>query len=201
MKKAICILFLLIQFSANAQFKLGTFGVGANLGINYSRTGNNYDNIVQLGISANGFISPKSEIRIGITNSNYGSNTKNFAYENYGYFINYNYYIPINTKAGFYSQTSLNYFYKPFYKGEKRETEIKNFNMQNSIGFYLLFFKGLAINAQYTFAGYLNNTNKVKTANGFKNESNNGLSIELNPLYNLNALQIGLNYYFNTKNQ
>lgn len=200
MKKAFCILFFLTKLTANAQFKLGTFGIGANLGINYSRTGNNYYNIVQLGISANGFISPKSEIRIGITNSNYGSNTKNFAYENYGYFVNYNYYIPINTKVGFYSQTSLNYFYKPFYKGEKSETEIKNFYIENSIGFYLLFFKGLAINAKYTFAGYQNYSNTVKTASSYKNESNNGLSIVLNPLYNLNALQLGFNYYFNTKN-
>lgn len=200
MKKAFCILFLLTQLAANAQFKLGTFGVGANLGINYSRTGNNYYNIVQLGISANGFFSPKSEVRIGITNSNYGSNTKNFAYENYGYFMNYNYYLPLNSKAGFYSQTSLNYFYKPFYKGEKSETEIKNFFIQNSIGFYVLFFKGLAINAQYTFAGYQNNSTTVKTANSLKNETNSGFSIDINPLYNLNAFQIGLNYYFNTKN-
>jgi hypothetical protein len=200
LKKAFCILFLLTQLAANAQFKLGTFGVGANLGINYSRTGNNYYNIVQLGISANGFFSPKSEVRIGITNSNYGSNTKNFAYENYGYFMNYNYYLPLNSKAGFYSQTSLNYFYKPFYKGEKSETEIKNFFIQNSIGFYVLFFKGLAINAQYTFAGYINNSTTVKTANSLKNETNSGFSIDINPLYNLNAFQIGLNYYFNTKN-
>lgn len=200
MKKVFCILFLLTQLAANAQFKLGTFGVGANLGINYSRTGNNYYNIVQLGISANGFLSPKSEVRIGITNSNYGSNTKNFAYENYGYFMNYNYYLPLNSKAGFYSQTSLNYFYKPFYKGEKSETEIKNFFIQNSIGFYVLFFKGLAINAQYTFAGYINNSTTVKTANSLKNETNSGFSIDINPLYNLNAFQIGLNYYFNTKN-
>lgn len=200
MKKVFCILFLLTQLAANAQFKLGTFGVGANLGINYSRTGNNYYNIVQLGISANGFFSPKSEVRIGITNSNYGSNTKNFAYENYGYFMNYNYYLPLNSKAGFYSQTSLNYFYKPFYKGEKSETEIKNFFIQNSIGFYVLFFKGLAINAQYTFAGYINNSTTVKTANSLKNETNSGFSIDINPLYNLNAFQIGLNYYFNTKN-
>jgi hypothetical protein len=200
LKKVFCILFLLTQLAANAQFKLGTFGVGANLGINYSRTGNNYYNIVQLGISANGFLSPKSEVRIGITNSNYGSNTKNFAYENYGYFMNYNYYLPLNSKAGFYSQTSLNYFYKPFYKGEKSETEIKNFFIQNSIGFYVLFFKGLAINAQYTFAGYINNSTTVKTANSLKNETNSGFSIDINPLYNLNAFQIGLNYYFNTKN-
>jgi hypothetical protein len=200
LKKVFCILFLLTQLAANAQFKLGTFGVGANLGINYSRTGNNYYNIVQLGISANGFFSPKSEVRIGITNSNYGSNTKNFAYENYGYFMNYNYYLPLNSKAGFYSQTSLNYFYKPFYKGEKSETEIKNFFIQNSIGFYVLFFKGLAINAQYTFAGYINNSTTVKTANSLKNETNSGFSIDINPLYNLNAFQIGLNYYFNTKN-
>jgi hypothetical protein len=109
LKKAFCILFLLTQLSANAQFKLGTFGVGANADIKYDRFEYDYIGNINLGLSASVFLSPKIEFGIGTSSTNIISNIKSIDSDNLGYEAFIRYYFPISTKMGFSNQILWNY--------------------------------------------------------------------------------------------
>ncbi len=193
MKKAFCILFLLTQLSANAQFKLGTFGVGANADIKYDRFEYDYIGNINLGLSASVFLSPKIEFGIGTSSTNIISNIKSIDSDNLGYEAFIRYYFPISTKMGFSNQILWNYS-----KLSKKERFFTNTVLENNLGFYMMLYKGLNINVKYSILSYKTSTYSSKSSDGNMNQNTQEFTLNLNPLYNLNAFQIGLSYYFNT---
>ena len=193
MKKAFCILFLLTQLAANAQFKLGTFGVGANADIKYDRFEYDYIGNINLGLSASVFLSPKIEFGIGTSSTNIISNIKSIDSDNLGYEAFIRYYFPINTKLGFSNQILWNYS-----KLSKKERFFTNTVLENNLGFYMMLYKGLNINVKYSILTYKTGTYSSKSSDGNMNQNTQEFTLNLNPLYNLNAFQIGLSYYFNT---
>lgn len=193
MKKIFCILFFLTQYAASAQFKLGTFGVGANADIKYDRFEYDYIGNINLGLSASVFLSPKIEFGLGTSSTNIISNIKSIDSDNLGYEAFIRYYFPINTKMGFSSQVIWNYN-----KLNKKERFFTNTVLENNLGFYMMLYKGLNINVKYSILTYKTSTYSSKSTDGTMDQNTQGFTLNLNPLYNLNAFQIGLSYYFNT---
>lgn len=193
MKKAICILFLLIQFCANAQFKLGTFGVGANADIKYDRFDYDYIGNINLGLSASVFLSPKIEFGLGTSSTNLISNIKRLESDKLGYDAFVRYYFPINSKMGFSNQILWSYS-----NISKKEIAFSNIVLENNLGFYVMLNKGLNMNFKYTIFTYKTFTYTSNSTDGIINQNSQGVTLNLNPLYNLNAFQMGLSYYFNT---
>jgi hypothetical protein len=70
--------------------------------------------------------------------------------------------------------------------------------LENNLGFYMIFYKGLNINFKYSILTYKTSTYTSKSTYEIMNQNAQGVSLNLNPLYQLNAFQIGLSYYFNT---
>lgn len=194
MKKAFCILFFITQLAANAQFKLGTFGVGANADIRYDRFEYDYIGNINLGLSANVFLSPKIEFGLGTSSTNIISNIKRLGADNWGYFTFMTYYFPVNSKMGFNNQILWSYSNR----SRKDDFMFTNGFLENNLGFYYLLYKGLNVNLKYSILTYSTSNSFSKNADAVSNQSANGFSLNLNPLYNLNAFQIGLSYYFNT---
>lgn len=186
-------MFILTQLSTSAQFKLGTFGVGANTDMKYDRYDYDYIGNINLGLSASVFLSPKIEFGLGTSSTNIISNIKSIDSDNLGYEIFIRYYFPINTKMGFSNQILCNYS-----KLIKKERFYTNTLLENNLGFYMIFYKGLNINFKYSILTYKTSTYTSKSTNEIMNQNAQGVTLNLNPLYNLNAFQIGLSYYFNT---
>jgi hypothetical protein len=193
LKKAFCILFLLTQFAANAQFKLGTFGVGANTNINYNRFEYDYFGNINLGLSASLFLSPKIEFGLGTSSTNIISNIKSIDSDKLSYDAFIRYYFPINSRIGFSNQ--IRWSYSTFSKKEIASSDIV---LENNLGFYIMLHKGLNLNLNYSILTYKTSTFSLKSSDGIINQNSQAFSLRLNPLYNLNAFQIGLSYYFNT---
>lgn len=182
-----------MQFGASAQFKLGTFGVGANADIKYDKFDYDYIGNINLGLSASIFLSPKIEFGLGTSRANLISNIKRLDSDKLDYNAFVRYYFPINPKTGFSNQ--ILWSYSTFNKKEIIFTDIV---LENNLGFYVMLYKGLNINVKYAILTYKTNTYTSKSTDGIMNQSTQGVSLRLNPLYNLNAFQIGLSYYFNT---
>lgn len=193
MKKAFCILFFLTQLTANAQFKLGTFGIGATTNINYDRFGYDYIGNINLGLSASVFLSPKIEFGLGTSSTNIISNIKSIDSDKLSYDAFIRYYFPINSKIGFSNQ--IRWSYSTFSKKEIVSSDIV---LENNFGFYIMLHKGLNLNLKYSILTYKTSTYTSKSTDGIINQNTQAFSLRLNPLYNLNAFQIGLSYYFNT---
>jgi len=62
----------------------------------------------------------------------------------------------------------------------------------------MMLYKGLNINVKYSILTYKTSTYSSKSSDGNMNQNTQEFTLNLNPLYNLNAFQIGLSYYFNT---
>jgi hypothetical protein len=146
-----------------------------------------------LGLSASVFLSPKIEFGIGTSSTNIISNIKSIDSDNLGYEAFIRYYFPINTKLGFSNQILWNYS-----KLSKKERFFTNTVLENNLGFYMMLYKGLNINVKYSILTYKTGTYSSKSSDGNMNQNTQEFTLNLNPLYNLNAFQIGLSYYFNT---
>ena len=194
MKNAFCILFLLTQYAASAQFKLGTFGVGANADIKYDRFEYDYIGNINLGLSASMFLSPKIEFGLGTSSTNIISNIKSIDSDNWGYATYLTYYFPVNSKIGFNNQILWSYSNR----SKKDVFLFTNGVLEYNLGFYYILYRGLNINLKYSLLNYKTSNYFSKNADEFSNQSADGFSLNLNPLYNLNAFQMGLSYYFNT---
>jgi hypothetical protein len=186
-------LFLLTQKSTSAQFKLGTFSFGANADMKYDKYEYDYIGNINLGLSASIFLSPKFEFGLGTSSNNIISNIKSIETDNLGYEAFLRYYFPINKKMGFSNQVLWNYS-----KRSKKESFFTNTHLENNLEFYMMLFKGLNINFKYSILTYKTSTYTSKSTYEIMNQNAQGVSLNLNPLYQLNAFQIGLSYYFNT---
>ncbi|MFY7734301.1 MAG: hypothetical protein ACOVSR_12515 [Bacteroidia bacterium] len=194
MKSAFCIFFLLTQLAANAQFKLGTFGVGANADMKYDRFEYDYIGNINLGLSASVFLSPKIEFGLGTSSTNIISNIKSIDSDNWGYATYLTYYFPVNSKTGFNNQILWSYSNR----SKKDVFVFTNGVLENNLGFYMMLYKGLNINVKYSILSYKTSTYSSKSSDGNMNQNTQEFNLNLNPLYILNAFQIGLSYYFNT---
>lgn len=187
-------MFILTQLSTSAQFKLGTFGVGANTDMKYDRYDYDYIGNINLGLSASVFLSPKIEFGLGTSSTNIISNIKSIDSDNWGYATYLTYYFPVNSKTGFNNQILWSYSNR----GKKDVFVFTNGVLENNLGFYMMLYKGLNINVKYSILSYKTSTYSSKSSDGNMNQNNQEFTLNLNPLYNLNAFQIGLSYYFNT---
>lgn len=170
-----------------------TFGVGANADMKYNEYEYDYIGNINLGLSASIFLSSKFEFGIGTSSNNIISNIKSIDTDNLGYEAFLRYYFPINTKMGFSNQVLWNYS-----KLSKKERFFTNTLLENNLGFYMMLYKGLNINFKYSILTYKTSTYTSKSTYEIMNQNAQGVTLNLNPLYNLNAFQIGLSYYFNT---
>lgn len=149
---------------------------------------------INLGLSASVFLSPKIEFGLGTSSTNIISNIRSIDSDYWGYVTFVSYYFPINSKMGFSNQVLWSYSSR----SKKDNFLFTNSVLENNLGFYYILHKGLNVNLKYSILAYRSGSYFSKNADGITDQSANGFSLSLNPLYNLNAFQMGLSYYFNT---
>ncbi|MFZ4797029.1 MAG: hypothetical protein ACOYMA_06010 [Bacteroidia bacterium] len=204
MKTKLFLFFLLAQLVAKAQFKLGTFSVGSEIGIRFNsfNIGNSSSNsnTVSLGVNGSVFLSKKSAVGFKIYNSTSSYNTKSFDSEYTNYNLNYQYYFPVNTKMGFYNQTDIGVSIWIPDNSKYSKFEIDQINLSNRLGFYTFLYQGLAVKVNYNLVGYSNYILKQSTLFNKSEYISNSFYLNLNPLQNIGDLQVAFVYYFNLKN-
>ncbi len=160
----------------------------------YDRFEYDYIGNINLGLSASVFLSPKIEFGLGTSSTNIISNIKSIDSDNWGYATYLTYYFPVNSKTGFNNQILWSYSNR----SKKDVFVFTNGVLENNLGFYMMLYKGLNINVKYSILSYKTSTYSSKSSDGNMNQNTQEFNLNLNPLYILNAFQIGLSYYFNT---